>query len=90
MNLDTNTDKVTIEMPYISLVKMTQLVCDRIDPESVSNADSIQEVALTDFMRKVFDFTDEVVENYNKEKDGKVIEEAEKIIGLEAYREGTN
>ena len=68
MNLDTNTDKVTIEMPYISLVKMSQLVCDRIDPESVSNTDSIQEVALTDFMRKVFDFTDEVVENYNKEK----------------------
>ncbi|MEE2884475.1 MAG: hypothetical protein VX701_02125 [Chloroflexota bacterium] len=69
-----------IEMPYITLVKMMEIVMARISAEDLSNDDSIGENVLKDFVSKLFTLNDDLLKENHIQEVQSAIEEAENIV----------
>ena len=80
MRFDDQTGDVEVKMPYITLVKMTEIVVARISPDDLSNEDSIGESVLKEFVSKLFTLNDDLLQETHLQEVQSVIEEAENII----------
>ena len=80
MGFDDQTEDVDVKMPYITLVKMMEIVMARISPEDLSNDDSIGENVLKDFVSKLFTLNDDLLKENHIQEVQSAIEEAENIV----------
>ena len=80
MRFDDQTKDVEVKMPYITLIKMTEIVIARISPDELSNEDSIGESVLKEFVSKLFTLNDDLLQETHLQEVQSVLEEAEKII----------
>lgn len=80
LTYDPDTDEVKILMPYMALVRMFNLVTDRICPEDLTNPDSISEAVLKEFVKNVFELNEQLLNDREQRKVEDVIAEAEDII----------
>ena len=80
MRFDDQTEDVEVKMPYITLVKMMEIVTTRISPEDLSNEDSIGESVLKEFVFKLFTLNDDLLQEIHLQEAQSAIEEVENII----------
>ena len=80
MRFDDQTEDVEVKMPYITLVKMMEIVTTRISPEDLSNEDSIGESVLKEFVSRLFSLNDDLLQEIHLQEAQSAIEEVENII----------
>ena len=80
MRFDDQTEDVEVKMPYITLVKMMEIVTTRISPEDLSNEDSIGESVLKEFVFRLFTLNDDLLQEIHLQEAQSAIEEVENII----------
>ena len=80
MRFDDQTEDVEVKMPYITLVKMMEIVTTRISPEDLSNEDSIAESVLKEFVSRLFSLNDDLLQEIHLQEAQSAIEEVENII----------
>ena len=80
LTYEPDTAEVTVQMPYAALLTMFSVVTDRICPEDLTNPDSIGEAVLTEFVKNLFGFNEQLLNEQDQREAEDAIAEAENII----------
>ena len=79
IDFDNTTADAHIRMPYTALIKMFHVITEKIQPEDVDE-DSVGELVLVEFIRRLFQVNNTLLEESNKCETEQAIAEAEIII----------
>ena len=86
IKIDIAVDKATAEvnvcMPYVALLKMFHVITERIQPEDLTDNDSLGEIVLAEFIRSLFQVNNALMYESNRCETEQAIIEAENIMNL--------
>ena len=80
IEVDSQTADVNIRMPHMALVKLFQVITDKILPEDLANDDSLGETVLIEFIRCLLEVNNDLRDKSEKHEVENAVAEAQKIV----------